>query len=214
MRVVVVERSALVAAGLTALLEARQHVVARVVRRAGQVADAVAGARAQALVVGPGTAPAPDVLLACLTHVRHRYPRLGVVVLRGVPALEGAVVLPAPVDGAAALDAALDRVADGGVVVEPDRGPAQLTEREREVLRLVADGLSNHGVARRLNVSTNTVGTHLRHVFDKLDLPDDPGANPRVLAVLTYLGLADPDPLGASMTPEVSPPERRRVPAR
>jgi DNA-binding NarL/FixJ family response regulator len=189
MRVVVVERSALVAAGLTALLEERRHSVVGVARRAGEVEDAIAGAGAQALVLGPGTAPAPDVLLACVTHVRHRYPRVGVVVLRDAPALPGAVVLPRPVDDAAALDAALARVAGGGVAVQPDRGPAQLTPREREVLRLVADGLSNVGIAQRLQVSTNTVSTHLRHVFDKLDLPDGPGANPRVLAVLTYLGL-------------------------
>ncbi len=188
MRVVVVERSALVSAGVTALLEARQHVVVATARHGGEVDDAVAGAGAQALVVGPGTGPAPDALLACVARLRHRYPRLGVVVLRDVPALPAAVVLPAPVDGADALDAALARVACGGVAVEPERGAAHLTPRERQVLRLVADGLSNLGIAQRLQVSTNTVGTHLQHVFDKLDLPDDPAANPRVLAVLTYLG--------------------------
>lgn len=196
MRVVVVERSALVSAGLAALLEARQHLVAGVVRHAGEMDVVLAGAGARALVVGPGTAQEPEGLLASVAHVRHRYPGLGVVVLWDVPAVPDAVVLPAAVDGAAALDAALARVAGGGVAVEPDRGPGHLTTRERQVLRLVANGLSNIGVAQRLQVSTNTVGTHLQHVFDKLDLPEDPGQNPRVLAVLAYLGLQDVDPGG------------------
>jgi DNA-binding NarL/FixJ family response regulator len=188
MRVVVVERSALVSAGLAALLEARQHVVARVARHAGELDDALAGAGARALVVGPGAA-ASHVLPASLVQVRRRHPGLGVLVLSDAPELAGAVVLPAPVVDAAALERALTLVAGGGVAVEPGHGPTHLTGRERQVLRLVAAGLSNIGVARQLDVSTNTVSTHLRHVFDKLDLPDDAAVNPRVLAVRAHLGL-------------------------
>jgi DNA-binding CsgD family transcriptional regulator len=188
MRVVVVERSVLVSAGLTALLEARRHVVVGVERHLGDAASSATSLGATALVTGPTAAPAPAELPACLADVRRSHPRLGVVVLRVVHELPGAVVLPGPVDGATALDLALATVAEGGVAVEPGRATAHLTVRERQVLCLVAEGLSNLGVAQRLRLSTNTVGTHLQHVFGKLGLPDDEGVNRRVLAVLAYLG--------------------------
>jgi DNA-binding NarL/FixJ family response regulator len=187
MRVVVVERSALVSAGLAALLEGRRHVVAGVERHIGEGAALAAAVGAAALVAGPTAAPATAEVAACLADVRRSYPRLGVVVLRVVD-LPGAVVLPGPVDGSAALDLALATVAEGGTAVEPGRATPQLTARERQVLILVAEGLSNLGVAQRLRLSTNTVGTHLQHVFGKLGLPEDEGVNRRVLAVLAYLG--------------------------
>jgi DNA-binding NarL/FixJ family response regulator len=63
----------------------------------------------------------------------------------------------------------------------------RLTEREREVLRLIAEGLSDRGIAARLYVSLNTVSTHVQHIFLKLSLPDGRADNRRVLAVLTYM---------------------------
>jgi DNA-binding NarL/FixJ family response regulator len=97
------------------------------------------------------------------------------------------------------LAGALDRVAAGGTVVDPDlvgtlvgrprgTGPLdRLTGRERETLTLMAEGLTDRGIAGRLGVSVTTVGTHVRGVFHKLDLPDGVADNRRVLAVLTYL---------------------------
>jgi DNA-binding CsgD family transcriptional regulator len=187
MRVVVAERSALLVAGVSALLEARQHVVAGVERHVGDAATLAGSVGATALVAGPTAAPAPAALAPCLNEVRRAYPSLGVVVLRDVAGLPGAVVLPGPVDGATTLDLALAAVARGGVAVEPDRAAPSLTGRERQVLCLVAEGLSNLGIAQRLRLSTNTVGTHLQHVFGKLDLPEDADVNRRVLAVLAYL---------------------------
>ena len=64
---------------------------------------------------------------------------------------------------------------------------AVLTEREREVLSLVAEGRSNAGVARRLWVTEGTVEKHVRSVLIKLDLPETDDDHRRVLAVLTYL---------------------------
>jgi len=64
---------------------------------------------------------------------------------------------------------------------------AQLTEREREVLGLVAEGRSNAAVARRLFTTERTVETHVRHIFVKLGLYDTRDDHRRVLAVLTYL---------------------------
>ncbi|MCC8337266.1 response regulator transcription factor [Streptomyces sp. R1] len=95
--------------------------------------------------------------------------------------------------------ATLHRVADGGTALDAevisqifagnqkqDR-LAPLTVREREVLALMAEGLSNGGLAARLFITERSVEKHIRSIFTKLDLlPDDQG-NRRVRAVLQYL---------------------------
>jgi DNA-binding NarL/FixJ family response regulator len=93
----------------------------------------------------------------------------------------------------------LGRVARGGSVVDPAlvkelvdsrhrHDPlAVLTEREREVLALVAEGRSNAGVARQLWVTEGTVEKHVRSILTKLQLPEADDDHRRVLAVLTYL---------------------------
>jgi DNA-binding NarL/FixJ family response regulator len=91
----------------------------------------------------------------------------------------------------------LDRIAAGGTVVDPDvvrhlltrrrnDGPlAALTEREREVLALMAEGHTNPAIAARLFVSEAAVRKHVGNIFAKLDL--NPDSDRRVTAVLTYL---------------------------
>ena len=64
----------------------------------------------------------------------------------------------------------------------------RLTPREHEVLGLMAEGLSNAGIAEQLVVSLGAVEKHISNVFTKLDLPPTDTAHRRVLAVLTYLG--------------------------
>lgn len=95
---------------------------------------------------------------------------------------------------------ALDRVAHGGVALDPEvvaalvgrRAPGtraidRLTDREHDVLALVAEGLTNAAVARRLIVSERTVEAHLRAIFLKLGLPNSDDDHRRVRAVVTYL---------------------------
>lgn len=64
---------------------------------------------------------------------------------------------------------------------------ASLTDREREVLALIAEGLSNTAIAARLFITERTVEAHATSTFTKLRLADDPAGNRRVLAALTWL---------------------------
>lgn len=102
--------------------------------------------------------------------------------------------------GARELLGALERVVAGDVVIDPslvarlmnlqrsDHPLDQLTERETEVLALMAEGLSNAAIARRLHVTLSTVEKHATAVFRKLVIDaGDGGDNARVSAVLTYL---------------------------
>lgn len=90
------------------------------------------------------------------------------------------------------------RVAAGGCVVDPEvvaqlLRPARtdpvdrLTEREREVLALIAEGHSNSGIGQRLSLSPKTIETHIGHIFATLGIPPEPSAHRRVRAVLAYL---------------------------
>jgi DNA-binding NarL/FixJ family response regulator len=90
--------------------------------------------------------------------------------------------------------AAGECVIDPGIVTELLRARnrparlAELTPRELEVLGLLAEGLSNAGIGKRLFISERTVEVYTRQVFVKLGLEEDPGANRRVRAALAYLG--------------------------
>ena len=69
-----------------------------------------------------------------------------------------------------------------------ETGPlAELSDREREVLELMAEGLTNAGIAERLVVSERTVETHVRNLLGKLNIPDSQNGHRRVLAVLAYV---------------------------
>jgi len=119
-------------------------------------------------------------------------------VLEGHPEGTGYLLKDRIFDGAILVDA-LRRIVEGETVVDPTivtrllgrRRPQDplesLTPREREVLSLVAEGLSNRGIAERLAVTERTVEAHVTAVFLKLGLDGSPQSHRRVLAALSYL---------------------------
>ncbi len=106
------------------------------------------------------------------------------------------------VTGVAGFLDAVRRVADGGCAIDAevvalmlrarrqDDRLATLTDRERDVLALIAQGRSNQAISRQLFLTSKTVESHVRSILLRLDLPPEPNDHRRVLAVLTYLRAA------------------------
>jgi DNA-binding NarL/FixJ family response regulator len=65
--------------------------------------------------------------------------------------------------------------------------PAELTDRERQVLELIAEGRSNQAISDKLFLSPKTIETHIHQIFQKLGLSGSPDSHRRVLAVLAFL---------------------------
>jgi DNA-binding NarL/FixJ family response regulator len=152
-----------------------------------------------------------DEGLVAAQAIRTEHPAIGVVVLSEYiepnyamrliaehPERVGYLLKERVFDVAILVDA-LRRIADGETVIDPTivsrlvgrrrrQDPlADLTEREREVLSLVAEGLSNKAIAARIFVTERTVEAHVKQILLKLHLDVNPDSHRRVLAVLAYL---------------------------
>lgn len=212
MRVIIVDDSVIVREGLRRLLEAEGHQVVDAVARPELVGSAVATTQPDAVILDIRMPPTfTDEGVQIAASLRRARPGLGILVLSQYAIPEYATrLLESGARGTGyllkdrileplQLTQALRRLGSGGTVVDPDvvgellaarqaDDPLdRLTAREREVLRLMAEGLSDKGIAERLFLSLNTIGTHVRHIFAKLDLPDGISDNRRVLAVLVSL---------------------------
>jgi len=146
--------------------------------------------------------------------VRERHPSAGVLVLS--QHVHGDVVDLVSQRGFGYLlkDRVLDvveflataqRVADGGSALDPDvvsrmigrrrtDGLDTLTPRERDVLRLMAEGRSNRGIAETLVITEDAVEKHVNNLLRKLDITGAPADHRRVLAVLAFLRREQPEP--------------------
>ncbi|MBM6403572.1 response regulator transcription factor [Phycicoccus sp. CSK15P-2] len=211
MRVVVAEDHALLRAGLTQLLEAKGFEVLAAVDTLPELRRALADPAADAAVVDVRMPPSQtDEGLRAAIEARAARPGFPVLVLSQyvehlyarelLASGEGAVgyLLKDRVADVAEFVDSLRRVADGGTVLDPTvvamvlarRGGspvARLTERERDVLALMAEGRGNAGIARRLSVTEKAVAKHINNIFTKLDLPGDTDDHRRVRAVLEWL---------------------------
>jgi DNA-binding NarL/FixJ family response regulator len=211
MRVVVADDAVLLREGLVRLLEENGHRVLAAVGDGPSLVEAIVKHRPDVSIVDVRMPPShTDEGLRASVAARAQVPGAPILVLSQYVEVSYADDLLADRKGAVGyllkdrvadisdfLDT-LARVAGGGTVLDPEvvaqlvirRGRApldQLTQREREVLGLMAEGKSNTAIAKSLVVTDGAVEKHVKNIFTKLDLPPDEEQHRRVLAVLTYL---------------------------
>jgi DNA-binding NarL/FixJ family response regulator len=212
LRIVVADDNALLREGIASLLEDAGH---QVVGRAASADDLRLKVRSYtpdiAIVdvrMPPGNA---DDGLVAAVEIRRDHPAVAVLVLSqhlepaymlelvGADAAGVGYLLKERVRDVADFIDAVERVAGGGTAFDPEvvktlvgghRRSAldELSERERAVLALIAEGRSNRAIAKDLFLSSRAVERHVQAIFQKLGLPDSEDDNRRVLAVLALLG--------------------------
>ncbi|MER6946865.1 response regulator transcription factor [Nonomuraea sp. NPDC000554] len=211
MRVVLAEDSVLLREGLIRLLEAADMRVVAAVAEAEGLLRAAEEHRPELVVTDVRMPPThTDEGLRAALVLRRQQPGLAVLVLSQYVEERYAAQLLASAAGGvgyllkdrvadvAEFIDALRRVAAGGTALDPEvvsqlllRGHSdpldRLTPREREVLKLMAEGRSNAGIGQELVLSEGAVGKHIGNIFSKLDLSPAEGDHRRVLAVLRFL---------------------------
>jgi DNA-binding NarL/FixJ family response regulator len=211
LRVVIADDDVLLREGLGSLLERSGVEVVGQAADARELLDLVRTAEPGLAVVDIRMPPTGTVEgLDAARTIRREHPGTAILVLSAYVEVEHAMELLAEGGGVGYLlksrvsDVAefvetLHRVARGGSVVDPGlvqelvsarrrHDPLErLSDREREVLALMAEGRSNAGIAHRLWVTEGTVEKHVRSILAKLDLLDSTEDHRRVLAVLTFL---------------------------
>jgi DNA-binding NarL/FixJ family response regulator len=215
MRVVIADDSGIFRRGLRLLLEAAGIEVVEDVDDVPRLIDAVEERRPDVCIIDIRMPPTfTDEGLRAAEEIHRRLPTVGLLLLstyadttwaqRLLQSTSGGAgyLLKDRVDDVHQLVEAIHRVGDGRTAVDPEivtllvrRNQAvghldSLTRRERSVLEMMAQGLSNAGIGRALFLSEKTVEAHAKAVFSKLQLRSENGArdqNRRVLAVLAYL---------------------------
>jgi DNA-binding NarL/FixJ family response regulator/class 3 adenylate cyclase len=212
LRVMVADDAALIRSGVARLLSESGFAVTAELGDAGALLEAVERDPPDLVITDIRMPPTnTDEGLRAAAAIRERHPGIAVLVLsQYVEARHAAALLdgrPAGIgyllkERVSALDefvAACHEVAAGGSVIDAivaeqllrrrrhDEAIARLTEREREVLALMAQGQSNTAIADTLHLSAKTVESHVRSIFQKLDLDESAEGNRRVQAVLHWL---------------------------
>jgi DNA-binding NarL/FixJ family response regulator len=212
MRVVVADDVLLTREGIVRLLRDAGIEVVAEAQDARSLLDQVRLARPDVAVVDIRMPPThTDEGLVAAQTIRAEFPQVGVLVLsqyvepsyalrllQEQPERVGYLLKERVFDIATVVDA-LRRIVDSETVIDPTivsrlvgrrrrQDPlAVLSQREREVLGLIAEGMSNRAIAARLVVTERTVEAHVTQIFQKLRLPESPDQHRRVLAVLTFL---------------------------
>jgi DNA-binding NarL/FixJ family response regulator len=204
------EDSALLREGVRSLLTDEGHDVVAAYGSASGLMQRLEAERPDVVVVDVRMPPThTDEGVRAAVQIRERWPEVGILVLSqyvereftqvllGDDARAVGYLLKDRVIGVDDFLDALGRVAAGGLVLDPDvvrqlfrdtsHPLGMLSEREREVLGLMAEGRTNAGIAAALYVSTSAVEKHSNAIFDKLGLLAEDGYNRRVLAILRYL---------------------------
>lgn len=209
-RVAVADDSVLLREGLVRVLGEAGHEVVGAFADGNELLAAV-GALAPDLVVLDVRMPPSfrDEGVRAALQLRAEHPEIGILLLsQYVEALYARELLGAGAGGVGyllkdrvasldELDDAITRIASGGTVLDPEvvthllgrrRDPIeQLTPRERDVLRLMAEGHSNPAIAATLTIGLGAVEKHITSIFVKLELEETGSAHRRVLAVLAWL---------------------------
>jgi DNA-binding NarL/FixJ family response regulator len=208
-RVVIAEDQVLLREGLARLFVDGGHDVVATVGDGDAVVEVVDREVPDLVVVDIRMPPTyTDEGARAARTIKDRHPGVGVLVLsQHIETTHAVDLVGRPGFGYLLKDRVLEvdeflatagRVAAGGSALDPSvvetlvqataGSPlARLSERERGVLELMAEGLTNTGIAQRLVLSERTVEAHVRHVLLKLDISESDEGNRRVLAVLTHL---------------------------
>jgi DNA-binding NarL/FixJ family response regulator len=208
-RVVIAEDQALLREGLARLFRDGGHDVVATLADAEGVVETVQRVQPDLVVLDIRMPPTfTDEGARAARTIKDELPDVGVLVLSQHIEATHAVTLVAHRGFGYLLKdrvlevgeflATAERVAVGGSALDPavvanlvspvNGSPVErLSERERGVLQLMAEGLTNSGIASRLVVSERTVEAHVRHILTKLDIAETDDAHRRVIAVLTYL---------------------------
>jgi DNA-binding NarL/FixJ family response regulator len=211
-RVVIAEDSVLLRAGLTRLLAEAGEEVVGAVGDAEALLDVIERQQPELAVVDVRMPPThTDEGIVAAVRIRENHPETAVLVLsQYVERIYVSDLLATGSDGVGYLlkDRVADvrefleaarRVARRGTALDPevvaqllvrhhsDDPLSRLTNRERDVLALMAEGKSNLAISEALVISSGAVEKHITNVLLKLDLPPAPGDHRRVLAVLRYL---------------------------
>jgi DNA-binding NarL/FixJ family response regulator len=213
-RVVIAEDQALLREGLVALLREKEIDVVAVAEDGPGLLRIVGGHKPDLAIVDVRLPPTfTDEGVRAAIEARQRHPDLGVLILsQYVEPVYTAELLATGTGGIGyllkervgdvpAFVDAVRRVARGGTALDREvvaelvqtrgatgAGPLDsLSQREHEVLQLMAEGRTNAGIARALVVTPGAVEKHISSIFNKLDLPATDDDHRRVLAVLTFL---------------------------